>query len=171
MEKDGQMDYFVDTKQGFFRRNKKMILCTLLLTITIMIVALIPGIGYDAKIEVSPYARRRIFRTSGLTEGSLSTARLFNGTLQASFNPFLYPISYIMGDDSIIRKFVGAGEFWDYDGEQVKEMAMLGTLTMEIVKNLPYFLVASYLLTLAFSRLVIPKTSPRISKLLIRLRS
>jgi len=160
------MESYPDEKPRFLQRHMKLLVGTALLIIILFILSVIPGVGYEIeRLEVSPYARRRIVSRPGLVEGSAAMARMFNGTLQASLNPLLYPISYVTGDGYIVRKFIGAAEFWDWTGEAVKEMALLGTLTVQIAKNLPYFVVVGYALTQIFRKWIIPATQTRISKL------
>jgi len=135
---------------SFLERNKKLVLASFV-TILLMVIAGFPHIGYEATTDV---AARGVIRGVGGTssESSIATARLWNGTLQVSFNPLLYPLSYLSGRITVIRKYSGASEFWDYEGQAVAEAASIGTVFVEFVKNLPYFLAAGFLITLALVR-------------------
>jgi len=150
----------LEMKKGFLEKNSVKIIGVLLFTLILILVALIPGIGHNAKVET---AVRGPIAAAGLAE-HVGMMRLFNGSLQASFNPLLYPISYLTGSSSIQRKFQGATTIWDYEGRDVAEMALLGTFTVEILRNFPYFLVAGFIITLLFAKLIklVEKKNPGI---------
>ena len=133
-------------KIGFFKRNRKKLFYISLFTIVLMVVALTPGIGYEVTVKIAP--------RGVIGGGEYGFGRLFNGTIQASFNPLLYPISQLSRSNPTFRRFTGASEFWDHEGQQVVEMVIIGTLFAEITKNIPYFLTVSYLITLILGKLI-----------------
>jgi len=137
--------------EGFWARHRREASITGLLVLIVMIIALFPGVGYNATAELD---QRGIIGGTGFTEGSGSRNRLFNGTIDARFNPLLYPISYLSGSGFTLRKFQGASEFWDHQGTQVKEAALLGTLFVEFSKNVPFFIVLSIIGALIILRLL-----------------
>jgi len=122
----------------------------LLFTIAILCVGLIPGIGYSSKVETE---QRGLIAAPHYTGEGSSRNRLFNGTISASFNPLLYPVSYLSGSDYVLRKFQGAAEVWDHEGTQIKEAVVIGTLFAEVAKNLPYFVAFGILLSIIVARL------------------
>jgi len=119
-------------------------------TILIVCLALFPGIGYTANVQAS---QRNIISGPHLSGSGYAVNRLFNGTINAYFNPIIYPISYLSGCNSVLRRFTGASEFWDHEGTQVQEAAMLGTLFVEFLKNIPYFLAVGILSSAVLARL------------------
>jgi len=161
----------------FTHWHRRKIYAVALLTFVVIVIACLPGIGYQITngdlttgeaVTGGPLG-------SGTGEGGPgggpgpgeggpgshghghTVNRLFNGYIQVEFNPALYPISFLMGNENVLRKFRGAAEFWDYEGEQLKEAVTLGTLFIELIRNLPYFIAASLLVTVLTVRLA--KTS------------
>jgi len=137
------------SKMPFFEKHRKQLYCISLLAFFLMVAALIPGIGYEAIANANPAG---VIGATGASEGSVSIGRLCRGTLNVSFNPFFYPVSYFSGRSSVFRKYVGAAELWDHEGVQVAEAATIGTVFSELLRNIPYFLAASALLTLALGK-------------------
>jgi hypothetical protein len=139
-----------DGEIKFAYRHRKKIYAMALFTLALVVIAGMPGTGYKVTdLEVS---QGEVITGGGAGSGT-TINRLFNGHIQVQFNPALYPISFLMGNENVSRKFRGAAEFWDYDGAQLKEAVTLGTLFTELLRNLPYFLAASLLATLLTTRL------------------
>jgi hypothetical protein len=134
-----------DSEMKFTYRHRKKIYAIALLTLALIVIAGQPGTGY--KVTDLNLSQGGVITGGGVGNG-VTINRLFNGHIQVQFNPLLFPISYLMGKESVFRKFRGAAEFWDYGGEQLKEAVTLGTLFTELVWNLPYFLATSLLATL-----------------------
>jgi len=137
-------------KERFWVRHGAKIIVMLLFTVAMMSVALLPGIGYNATVKVE---QRGIIAGAHLTGSGYAVNRLVNGTIDAYFSPLIYPISYLAGRDYVFRRFSGASEFWDHEGSLVKEAALLGTLSVEFFKNVPYFLLFGMASTLSLWRL------------------
>lgn len=137
-------------KITFYVRHRINAVVVLLFTVTIMALALIPNIGYTADAQVK---QRTIISGAHLTGSGYSVNRLFNGTINANFNPILYPISYLSGCANVLRKFSGASEVWDHEGTQLQEAAMLGTLFSEFAKNIPFFLALGIVSSILIERL------------------
>ena len=139
-----------DAEMKFTYRHRKKIYAIALFTLALVVIAGQPGTGYQVT-DLSLTQGGVI--TGGGAGSGVTINRLFNGYIQVRFNPALYPISFLMGKESVFRKFRGAAEFWDYGGEQLKEAVTLGTLFTELLRNLPYFLAASLLATLLIVKL------------------
>lgn len=130
-------------------RHRGKIYAIALFTFALIVIACIPGTGYRV---VGTGASPAAVVSGGVGE-SHSVNRVFNCYIQVQFNPLLYPISYLMGNENVFKKFRGAAEFWDYEAAQLTEAATLGTLLTEVARNLPYFIVTGLLAALLTSEL------------------
>jgi len=148
-----------ENKMKLAYRHRKEIYAIALFTFALIVIACVPGTGYNVvNLELTQGSP---ISGGGVGDGR-TVNRLYYGYLQVQFNPALYPISFLMGNENVFRKFRGAAEFWDYGGEQLKEAVTLGTLCTEVVRNLPYFIAASFLATLLGMRLAKTSTFKRI---------
>jgi len=160
-----QPDYGVSARALFIYKHRKKIYGIALFTLALVVIAIIPGAGY--KVTDLELYQGGAIGGGGVGEGSHTVNRLFNGYIQVEFNPALYPISFLMGNENVLRKFRGAAEFWDYEGEQLKEAVTLGTLFIELIRNLPYFIAAGLLATLLTTKL---SKTPVIKRLTTKLK-
>lgn len=145
-------------RMTMIERHKMKMLGTVLLTAVLMGIAGVSGIGYNSTVEITPVG---LTATAGLTEGSASIFRLWQGSAEVSFNPILYPLSYLFGSGSTSKSFIRSSERWDYYGNEVAESVVIYTVLVEWIKHIPYFvavggltiiLAAKFKLRLAHSR-------------------
>jgi hypothetical protein len=129
--------------KGFFRRNAKRFLVVGLFTVIFSALALAPGIGFTATVNITS---SRI-----LVQGHPCYGYICYGTIKVTFNPILYPVNHLLGSE-ISTEVVGLSEPYDSSGESAKEKIILRTLLNEFPINIPFFYAAGFVLTVALGK-------------------
>lgn len=126
---------------------KKRLTLIFAFTFGLIILANIPGIGYyGVKCDMERMQIIRYQSPMG-SEGSIVAVQAFVGTFQASFNPYLYPITFILtGNGTVSFPFIRWAEPWDQEGKSIVEMLTLRTIVEEVGRNLLYFVAVSALI-------------------------
>lgn len=127
--------------------GKKKLPLIFAFTLGLIILANIPGIGYYG-IRCEMERTQIIKHQSSLgAEGTIVVVHVFVGTFKTSFNPYLYPITFIItGNGTISFPFIRWADPWDEEGKSIVEMLMLRTMVEEVGRNLPYFIAISVLI-------------------------
>lgn len=128
-------------------RAKKTLLSIFALTLGLIIIASTQGIGYYG-------VRCKMERTSIIKyqaplgpEGTVTSANIFIGTFQVSFNPLLYPVTFVLTRNGTISfPFMRWAEPWDEEGKSIVEMLTLRTIVEEVGRNFLYFVGVSALI-------------------------
>jgi len=117
------------------------------------LVALVRGIGYEATANVNS--------VQILVEGHPCLGYSVTGNLKCSYNPLLYPVTYIFGCETN-SMFIAVSDPYDSQGKSVKEAQEMWAAFREFPKNVPYYLAIS--LTVAFGSIKLTKRFRRTKK-------
>ena len=131
--------------KGFFRRNAKRFLVAGLFTVILSVLALAPGIGFTATVDITS---SRI-----LVQGHPCYGYICNGTMKATFNPILYPANHLLGSE-VSTKVIGLSEPYDSSGESAKEKIIIRTLLSEFPINIPFFYAVGFTLAVGLEKAI-----------------
>lgn len=123
---------------------KRLLLFGFLTFVVLLLLALARGVGYEARVDVTSI---EIFVENHPCYGFVVTGRL-----TCSFNPFLYPISHILGYEAN-SVFACRSDPYDYTGESAKETKQFSVAFHEFLKNSPYHLAVSLIAAFGLSKL------------------
>lgn len=131
--------------KGFFRRNTKRLLAAGLFTVILSVLALTPGIGYIATVNITS--------SRMLVPGHPCYGYICNGTLKAAFNPVLYPANHLLGSE-VSTEITGLSEPYDSSGESAKEHIIIGILLSGFPINIPFFYAVGFILAMGLERAI-----------------
>lgn len=130
---------------AWLKENAKRLLLFGFLTFAVLyFVALAKGVGYEARTDVTS--------VEIIVEGHPCYGFIVTGRLTCSFNPFLYPISHILGYEAN-SMFAGRSEPFENSGESVKGTAEFSAAFHEFLRNSPYHLAVSLVMAFGLSKL------------------
>lgn len=123
----------------FLMRNKWKILMAGLVTAFLIYISSIPNVGYTITVKVDEDSAKLIM------EHHPCYGYILDGYIDASFNPFLYPISHLTRQGKISGGFVrGSGSTFPSPqspqsaAQRVAESITIETWLNESASNLPY---------------------------------
>lgn len=118
----------------------KILFAGVLFFLILNVFARTSGIGYRAKFT---------YADSGALPGRGSIqAYWVSGFVEIIYNPLFFPISFISGATQCFDEV----KVIVYPEENITEMAALAKLNSELVRNIPYFLVVSFVFAFLFER-------------------
>jgi len=135
----------LDEIKAFFRRNSRGFLVAGLFTLVFSVLALVHGIGFTATVKITS--------SQLLVPTHPCHGYICDGTINVSFNPFLYPINHLFGSE-VSAEFILLSEPYDSKGESVKEIMTTRTLLSEFPINIPFFYVAGFILALGLEKAI-----------------
>jgi len=138
----------------FLRFSLKKLLITGFVMLFLGVIAFYEGIGYETigvnceKIVVIPHVFDFKIPEAGLG------GNLYIGTINVSLNPFLYPLSYLLGNgkSSCIAKVFDGPILVGRRNEAV-DTAKFGAVFPQFLTNLPYFLFVAFLIASILEKL------------------
>ncbi len=131
--------------RGFLRRNAKRFLVAGLFALVLSWLALVPGIGYTAAVDVTSC---EVF-----VQGHPCYGYVCQGTVSTTFNPVLYPVNHLFGSE-ISAGFARLSEPYDSFGESVKEPLVIQALLSEFPINIPFFYAVSFILAVVLEKAI-----------------
>lgn len=123
--------------EGFLRRNGKRFLVAGFFAIIFSMLALTPRIGFTATTEITS---SRI-----IVPGHPCHGFVCQGTINATFNPVLYPVNHLFGS-VVSTEFTRQSAPYDLSGKSVKEGIIIETLLSEFPMNFPFFYAVGFVL-------------------------
>lgn len=137
----------LDKVRYWFEDNAKKLLVVGFLSfvtfVALSLVALTQGIGYEATANITSIRL--------LVKGHPCFGYLATGSLNCTFNTFLYPVTHIFGYETNEHFIITTD---DAIGKSVKEGAEISAALREFFKNVPYFLAISLVVAFGSSKLV-----------------
>jgi len=135
--------------RDWLKKNVKSLVLFWVIAFGVLSLAVLrKGMGYVAKAdEVS---------SALMVEGHPCFGYNVTGKLTCSFNPLLYPFTYISGHETNSIHFAGISDPNDYAGDSVKERRELSMVSPEFLKNLPYYLAISFIVAVGLTKLTGP---------------
>jgi len=146
MSKPRKVKKLHELKYWFEENAKKLLAAGFLSFGVLSIVALVRGMGYEATADVNS--------VEIVVEGHPCFGYSVTGNLTCSYNPLLYPVTYIFGYETN-SKFIAVSDPYDSQGKSVKETKEIGVAVREFPKNVPYYLAIS--LAVAFGSIKLTK--------------
>jgi len=127
------------------RRNAKRFLVAGLFTVILSVLALAPGIGFTATVDITS---SKIF-----VQGHPCYGYTCAGTMQTTFNPILYPVNHLLGSE-VTAEFTRNSEPYDSSGDSVKESIILETLLSQFPINIPFFYAVGFILAMGLEKAI-----------------
>ena len=140
--------------KGFIKTNFRRFLFAGIVLAILSVLALTPGIGYTAKVDMTtsqvlyPRVQDRCYC---LFQDSPRVGYLWNGSIHATFNRFLYPINHVFGSE-ISTTFVRKSESFDYPETSVRDGIITETLLSRFPLNTPFFFAIGYFIAVGLGR-------------------
>lgn len=131
--------------KGFFRRNAKRFLVAGLFAVIVSVLALVPGIGFTATANITSSRQ--------LIQGHPCYGYICDGTINATFNPVLYPVNHFFGSE-VSREFTRLSEPYDSSGNSAKESIIVQTLFSEFPINVPFFYATGFILAVGLEKAI-----------------
>lgn len=107
--------------------------------------ALVPGIGFTATANITSSRQ--------LIQGHPCYGYICDGTMNATFNPVLYPVNHLFGSE-VSREFTRLSEPYDSSGKSAKESIIVQTLFSEFPINVPFFYAAGFILAVGLEKAI-----------------
>lgn len=133
----------------FFKRSSIRFLVAGIVAAIFSVLALTPGIGYTINVD--------IFSTRLLIEGHPCYGYICNGTMNATFNRFLYPVNHLFGSE-ISTEFSRLSGPWGYG---LEESMTTEALVSEFPINIPFFYAVGFILVVGLEKAIRSGSPPR----------
>lgn len=135
--------------KSFFRRNSRKLQVAGLFALILSWLALVPGIGYTAKVNVTSSQLR--------VQGHPCAGYICRGIMNATFNPILYPVNHLFGSD-VSTEFTLLSDPYDSSGESVKENIVIQTLLSEFPINIPFLYAVGFIIATGLEKTIRKKS-------------
>ena len=129
--------------KGFFRRNAKRFLVAGLFAVILSTIALVPGIGFTATVNITS--------SRLLVQSHPCYGYVCNGTINATFNPVLYPVNHLFGSE-VSTDVTRVSDPYDSLGQSVKERIIVETLFSQFPINIPFFYAVGFILAMGLEK-------------------
>ena len=127
--------------KGFFRRNSKRFTVAGLFAVLFSVLAV--RIGFTANVNITS--------TRILIQGHPCYGYLCEGTMNATFNPILYPVNNLL-ESEISKEIIVLSEPYDSSGESAEEKIIARILLSELPINIPFFYVVGFILAVGLEK-------------------
>lgn len=127
----------------FFRRNSRRFQVAGLFTIVLSVLAL--RIGFAATVDITS--------SKILVHGHPCYGYVCNGTLNATFNPILFPANHLFGS-TVSKEFTLLSDPNDSTGKTVKENIIIEVLFSEFPMNIPIFYAVGFVFAIGMEKVV-----------------
>lgn len=134
-----------ERKESKPTKTARVLLVAGLFTVIFSVFALAPGIGFTAAVDITS---SEIF-----VQGHPCYGYTCAGTMQATFNPILYPVNHLLGSE-VTAEFTRNSEPYDSSGYSVKERIIMETLLSQFPINIPFFYAVGFVLAVGLERAI-----------------
>ncbi|MEM3579075.1 MAG: hypothetical protein QXL54_02485 [Candidatus Bathyarchaeia archaeon] len=136
---------FVKIKSWFLKNWKKLLFAGFLNFGFLSLIAFTDGIGYHATANITSVEL--------IIPGHPCYGYFVKGNLTCTFNPFIYPVTYLFGYEGNLR-FMRVSEPYDSTGRSVKESVEITVVFQEYSRNVPFYFLISFIVAFGFVKLI-----------------
>lgn len=132
----------------FFKRNSKRFLVAGVVSVFFSVLALTHGIGFTVTVNITS--------SRLLVKGHPCYGFICDGTMNATFNPFLYPINHLFGwiGSEVSIEFTRLSEPYDSSGGSLKGLIVTETLLSQFPINIPLFYAVGFIVAVGLEKAI-----------------